>query len=1171
MKFLEITFRSFGPFEERPLDFAKANGLQVIYGLNEAGKSSSLRGIHALLYGFPGQSGDDFRFKYNQFRIHARLQNKDGKLLECIRRKGNKDTLRKADDKTVVADREMSEFLGGLDEGRFKQFFGLDAERLLAGSDEIAQGKGDLGGPLFAAGAGLKGLRALSNRLKEQQAALCKSTMRTGEIPALKVEYQTHLDRIRESLLPPETYADAVTAADTTEGNAKTLRDERLRVRTQHSKLTRYRAALPTIDQLGVARNELQKLEQFSILPSEFDELHRKAIGDRLLASNGLTEARNKLTELRGKLLESPEADAILSFEGEIQRMSELFGADQNQREERRQAETFRISAEGDARDIYRELTGSRIWDEMAGWKLRLEEREHILDLANRHSAVGQAVDRESETVAEVQTELLKLREILGQTEPVSDESRWETLVASIVRQGPLEQNAANQKRELTQLAKRLESDFGQLNPSVAGTWEKVDVLRTPSREEIEAYAVELKFANDAWANANKQLQQNESEIEGQNQQLIQADAGQAVPSFDNLTAARTDRDGGMLMIRRRLEGQTASAEESSFVARHAPGRQVIDAAEASIRTCDTVADRLRIEADRVARVDTIHKQVALLKNQQAKQQQQLKKTSEEVANVQARWQAAWSESGIEPRTPDVMLAWLTRWQDWSVRRADYGKLLAANEQEWERIDRLLKKVVTECGLDGKFATLADALDKGQAKITRTREAKAEDKRLRESVERATNELSKAEHRLRQATAANAQWETDWANAVASLRMKETNPSVTTVQNYVRQQEKMHVHLTDARIRAARIRGFDDDRARLITRINVVRQGIDPATRATADETLDADHRDLEARLRQARDIRTRRDEVSKQIGLEEKKETKEKSALDKADANLEALRIQAGVSKIDDLTGAIQGARRQSEVSSRAAELEQILSKNLMGETMSELIAAARKHGPGIEAKLLELDESQRRLDSEITTAELLAKDAKQKLEEYQRASDAAAEAQQQAALVGSKLEDRVIEFAAIHLARMAIEKAKEQYRQKNQDNMLTKAGSYFKTLTDGAFSGLDIDNEEGKDVLKAVRSETSRPDSRVSVEGLSDGTRDQLFLALRLAGIDGHMADRGPFPLIVDDALVNFDDKRTRSTLACLAEFSKKTQVLVFTHHRHVADFALQVDPNAQLHELS
>jgi len=129
MKFLEITFRCFGPFEERPLDFTKATGLQVIYGLNEAGKSSSLRGIHALLYGFPGQSGDDFRFKYNQFRVHARLQNKDGKLLECIRRKGNKDTLRKADDKTVIADREMSEFLGGLDETRFKQFFGLDAVR----------------------------------------------------------------------------------------------------------------------------------------------------------------------------------------------------------------------------------------------------------------------------------------------------------------------------------------------------------------------------------------------------------------------------------------------------------------------------------------------------------------------------------------------------------------------------------------------------------------------------------------------------------------------------------------------------------------------------------------------------------------------------------------------------------------------------------------------------------------------------------------------------------------------------------------------------------------------------------------------------------------------------------------------------------------------------------
>lgn len=1170
MKFLEITFRCFGPFEQCPLDFTKANGLQVIYGLNEAGKSCSLRGIHALLYGFPGQSGDDFRYKYNQFRVHARLQNKDGKLLECIRRKGNKDTLRKADDKTVIADQEMSEFLGGLDETRFKQFFGLDANRLLAGSDEIAQGKGDVGGPLFAAGAGLKGLRALSNQLEEQQAALCKSTMRTGEIPTLKAEYQTHTDQIRECLLPPETYAEAASAASTTEEHAKALRDQRIKVRAQHAQLTRYRASLPTIDLLDAATKELEPLQQYSILPTEFDELHRNAIADRLLATNGLTEARNKLADLRGQLQECSEFNTILNFEDDTRRLGELYGADQKQREERRQADTFRISEEGNARDIYRRLTGSTKWDEMSGWRLRLDEREQINDLANRHSAVAQAVKRESQSVEELSADLEKLREKLGNFAPVPDGSAWESLVASIVKLGPLEQNAEKHKRELAQSATRLECEFRQFNPVVPGEWENIDSLRTPSREEIEAYAVELKSANEALSTANKLLQQIESEIDGQSKQLVQVEAGEAVPSFESLGTARTGRDAGMQMVRRRLEGQTAAVEETSFISRHAPGRLLIDAAEASIRDCDTIADRLRIEANRVARVDSIRKQLALLQERQSKQQSKVEHAGEVVANVLARWHAAWRGSGIEPQSPDVMVAWLTRWHDWSRCRADYRNSLATNGQEWERIDGLRKQIVTVCGLDGNVTTLVEAIDKAQSKINRARELKDEQKRLQEDVDRLTNESSKAERRLEKAAAANKQWESDWGNAVASLQLIETNPSVTTVQNYVQQQEMMHNYLKEARIRSAKIRGIDEDRAKLIARLNDVRQRVDPTARATSEETLDADHRDLQTRLQQTRDLRTRRDEVTKQIGLEEKKEAKEKSALDEADAQLEALRVQAGVSKIEDLPAAIQGARRHSEIRKRVAELEQILSKNLIGETMAELIAVARDYGPGIEAKLLELDETQRTLDNEISTAESVAQDAKKKLEEYQRASDAAAAAQQRAALVVSRLQDRVIEFAAIQLARMAIEKAKEQYRQKNQDNMLTKAGGYFRTLTDGAFAGLDIDNEESKDVLKAVRSEASRPDSRVSMDGLSDGTRDQLFLALRLAGIDGHIAEREPFPLIVDDALINFDDKRTRSTLACLAELAKKTQVLVFTHHQHVVNLARQADANAGIHEL-
>ena len=90
---------------------------------------------------------------------------------------------------------------------------------------------------------------------------------------------------------------------------------------------------------------------------------------------------------------------------------------------------------------------------------------------------------------------------------------------------------------------------------------------------------------------------------------------------------------------------------------------------------------------------------------------------------------------------------------------------------------------------------------------------------------------------------------------------------------------------------------------------------------------------------------------------------------------------------------------------------------------------------------------------------------------------------------------------------------------------------------------------------MLAAIRV---NPAEQVPVIGLSDGTRDQLFLALRLAGIEQHLVDREPMPLVVDDILVNFDAGRAKVTLNCLAELSRRTQVLLFTHHDYLVELA-------------
>ena len=97
---------------------------------------------------------------------------------------------------------------------------------------------------------------------------------------------------------------------------------------------------------------------------------------------------------------------------------------------------------------------------------------------------------------------------------------------------------------------------------------------------------------------------------------------------------------------------------------------------------------------------------------------------------------------------------------------------------------------------------------------------------------------------------------------------------------------------------------------------------------------------------------------------------------------------------------------------------------------------------------------------------------------------------------------------------------------------------------------------------MLRAIRSGGTEA---VGVEGLSLGTADQLYLALRLASLEVYLESHEPIPLIVDDILIQFDDERAAAALETLAEVSRRTQVVLFTHHEHVCQIAQGcVDPD-------
>ena len=217
------------------------------------------------------------------------------------------------------------------------------------------------------------------------------------------------------------------------------------------------------------------------------------------------------------------------------------------------------------------------------------------------------------------------------------------------------------------------------------------------------------------------------------------------------------------------------------------------------------------------------------------------------------------------------------------------------------------------------------------------------------------------------------------------------------------------------------------------------------------------------------------------------------------------------------------------------------------------------------LQSEIVSIENRQRALQDEVFTAGGRYATLFQEFERLQASDESTLQAQKAEDALG-RVRPALAQYLRLQLASEVLQRAIESYREKHQGPVLTRASDFFSSLTLGDYSGLTTSFcENDKSVLVAIRKNRDN----VEIAGLSDGTRDQLYLALRLAAIEQHVQTVAPCPVILDDILVNADDTRALATLKVLGDLANHTQVLFFTHHRHLE--ALGRDVGAQVINLS
>ena len=318
-------------------------------------------------------------------------------------------------------------------------------------------------------------------------------------------------------------------------------------------------------------------------------------------------------------------------------------------------AGTFSTDERGKARDIYRELTGSTDWEQMDGLKPRLDERNRITLLANERSAVVEDVHRQEKAVLDARRFLGDARTKQQHSPALLDPSPWQEVVDQISAFGPLDEAYELLSKAVAAEERRLTEDFSRFNPAAPGTWQTAPAQPVPLAETIEWFRQEIDKARRKVAKFADEKRELENDIAKLNASLINKVGTEPVPTADELNEARQDRDGGIHCIRLRLAGEFEEQREIEFTARHAPGRPLIDAAESAVQQCDTLADRLRHEADQVAVFQTLQQQIKAFQSRIDALQGESRIAEEALAAVEKRWQVSWQSTGISCDDPKVM------------------------------------------------------------------------------------------------------------------------------------------------------------------------------------------------------------------------------------------------------------------------------------------------------------------------------------------------------------------------------------------------------------------------------------------------------------------------------------------------------------------------------------
>lgn len=1157
MRLRRLELTRYGLFTDHVIDLGERRDgepdLHIVYGPNEAGKSTTISAFLDLLFGIGMQSRYNFLHPYPSMRIGATLELANGEQ-QFVRIKRPQRSLLGQDNQPLSEALIQGE-LGNLDRAAYRAMFCLDDETLESGGDDILQSKGDVGRLLFAATAGLSDLSRVLEQVRQEADGFYRFHARSGELATLKAEL-ANLKETREKIdTLASDYARLVGARDT----AARLYEESLQqigaTERDAAAIGRKLSALPRISELNDLRaqaDELSGLPEAPLAwPTELPELEQ---AETVLAVS-LDGAHTAVDQALGRLTDVVRDDAAENLSGELAWLEQM------------SART--LTAELDLPNCRRKCDAA---DAQIATILRRLDRDGEVE-------PGRLIIK-ARPLANLKGLISAKPKIDADVHAANTEYQRATQQLSAAQQelqlaGEGRASAAGTPAEISALMAALEvaraSDprmaLRRATDVVTGASEKLQQRLAALRPWHGAAAVlaELPVVDtdrlDGWKAALDRLDGDilrlDAEIERHVAEQVRLQA--ELKAIQSLVGVVSDEEA----LRVRADREVAWAEHRGTL-----DLATADAFDAVMRRDDQVsAARLGHQTD-VARLHATASSLAVVQAELGRAQQQKqtaeRKRTEEQAQLGA---AARAMSGHF--SGNVTVSEVKAWLQHRAEALDAWEVLHEAEAAKLRLDadatanraRLLSALHVVRIVPAAAADWDMLLSAAQEAVELERQLKAR----RDAVSDRIRDSEARRLALHAARTSEKIWLTEWAEACAAcwLGEGETLPTANEMVEILGILGELAPLVQSREDLIERIANMERDQAEFAARIAQLSDEL-----AISDPALSSSERAklVERRIRDSGRLRAEHEKAQSELA---KAETRRSDLIEKHRIHQnrkEVMTALFGVATLREVDEKLRQLQRRASLLDDLRKCESDLLSTLGSATIEEVrtLLAGVENGEleqemaTLKARLTDLQGRARELFAEHSKAvdqvELVGGDGEvARLEEQRRG-------------VALQIEDRAMTYLRLRAGVAAAESALRMYRDRHRSGMMARASDAFSSISRGRYRGLSTRPEKDGEVLIAVGAEGG---SKVASD-LSKGTRFQLYLALRAAGYHEFVTSRPAVPFIADDIMETFDDFRAEETFRLFGDMAQVGQIVYLTHHRHLCNIAKQVIPGAHVHEL-